>query len=493
MNDDVTRHSIAPAVHLLKSQIDGMKDIGWDTALGDMLDNSLDAGASRVEIEMNSRDKIVRITDDGCGCAELWRMFQSGYTTKDGKRGVLGRYGVGFKTVSQYLCGWDGQTRVASVCDGVARSTINRWRQVHDNDWDAAPQNILSDPSDASRQIPWGKGTRVEFSKVRRQFPNQKTLPSMLSRLAFWFTPALRSSRSIVVVHNGTTHHLAAVADPSMDKIIHDTIRVGSRTAEIRVGLRSHGANPRLYGLNYCYGHRVITSNSSAGCGDYQANGIFGWVNLDDSWKLAADKTCVTDQEGDKLYDAICCRIEELLVEASQRADEVRSAALAIEVERIINDANGREAGERGRQKRRQGSSHGTHPSLLGEPRPVTTDEVDGSGKDRKKSAGVASLRITWVDADPEERGRAAWASIQPVGDVHLNRSIPIVADAHKRGDSTFITMLAATAYYHSLTVGPLSRAMKKPVTESFDELVGKLLRKGFRYDISVPKTPKAV
>lgn len=82
-----------------------LRDIGYDfpAAVADLVDNSISAGARRVdiEIEFDGGDSRVFIADDGCGMStygvhEALRFgSRGGYETGD-----LGRYGLGLKTAS---------------------------------------------------------------------------------------------------------------------------------------------------------------------------------------------------------------------------------------------------------------------------------------------------------------------------------------------------------------------------------------------------------
>ena len=76
------------------------QNITWHDMLGELIDNSLDAGATRVGIRFHGRNLVV--TDNGSGCTDISKMLTLGShqhldTTK------LGRYGVGLKDVSTNL------------------------------------------------------------------------------------------------------------------------------------------------------------------------------------------------------------------------------------------------------------------------------------------------------------------------------------------------------------------------------------------------------
>lgn len=82
-----------------------LRDIGYDfpAAVADLVDNSVSAGARRVdvEIEFDGADSRVFIADDGCGMSTygVHEALRFG-SRRDYEAGDLGRYGLGLKTAS---------------------------------------------------------------------------------------------------------------------------------------------------------------------------------------------------------------------------------------------------------------------------------------------------------------------------------------------------------------------------------------------------------
>lgn len=88
---------------------DSLRDIGYDfpAAIADVVDNSIMAGASRVEIliEFDGINSVVFIADDGCGMTANGLLEALRYGTRRSyARGDLGRYGLGLKTASLSQC-----------------------------------------------------------------------------------------------------------------------------------------------------------------------------------------------------------------------------------------------------------------------------------------------------------------------------------------------------------------------------------------------------
>lgn len=99
-------YSVAPSAARLT---DSLRDIGYDfpTAVADVVDNSVAAGANRVEIDIvfDGSDSWVMIADDGEGMSANGLLEALRYgSRRDYGRGDLGRYGLGLKTASLSQC-----------------------------------------------------------------------------------------------------------------------------------------------------------------------------------------------------------------------------------------------------------------------------------------------------------------------------------------------------------------------------------------------------
>lgn len=102
-----TPHELPPNPSRL---IEGLRDTGYDfnTALADIVDNSVDADASKVHIwmRMDMEGEItVTVADNGCGmdAAELLNAMTYGAVSGKAKN-RLGKFGLGLKTASTAFC-----------------------------------------------------------------------------------------------------------------------------------------------------------------------------------------------------------------------------------------------------------------------------------------------------------------------------------------------------------------------------------------------------
>ena len=90
--------------------IEGLRDTGYDfnTALADIVDNSVDAGAMRIDIQIKmdgDGDVMVTVSDNGCGMNETTLLDGMSYgATGHDDPMRLGKFGLGLKTASTAFC-----------------------------------------------------------------------------------------------------------------------------------------------------------------------------------------------------------------------------------------------------------------------------------------------------------------------------------------------------------------------------------------------------
>lgn len=112
------------------SLIEGMRDFGYtlDSALADIVDNSVTACATRVDIysEMFGADPVIAVIDDGKGMSktELLEALRPGSRNPREERieGDLGRFGLGLKTASFSQC-----RRLTVITRVGGRTSAARW------------------------------------------------------------------------------------------------------------------------------------------------------------------------------------------------------------------------------------------------------------------------------------------------------------------------------------------------------------------------------
>ncbi|SET21914.1 ATP-binding protein [Geodermatophilus poikilotrophus] len=169
------RHTtIAPSAARLT---ESLRDIGYDfpSAVADLVDNSVTAGATRVEIviEYAGADSRIMIADDGCGMTAngVNEALRFGSRRPYGA-GDLGRYGLGLKTASL------SQARSLTVLSRGGKRVTTRQLSldtiIEFDEWlviEPAPNSVYDR---AKEMLGEGTGTVVVWEKLDRIFQEQK-------------------------------------------------------------------------------------------------------------------------------------------------------------------------------------------------------------------------------------------------------------------------------------------------------------------------------
>ncbi len=159
--------------------IEGLRDTGYDfnTALADIVDNSVDAGATKISIRINmdpDGDILVSVADDGCGMDEqalLNGMTYGAQGRVDPKR--LGKFGLGLKTASTAFCRRLSVITRSSGENGLVKATWDLDHVVNASEWEL----LLDAPTEFEENLlnevaPSSSGTLVMWDKVDRMMKN---------------------------------------------------------------------------------------------------------------------------------------------------------------------------------------------------------------------------------------------------------------------------------------------------------------------------------
>lgn len=154
------------------SLIQSLRDIGYsaETALADIMDNSVTAGARKIEIlsDANSAVPAVAVLDDGMGMTmdELVEAMRPGSRNPldDRASGDLGRFGLGMKSASFSQC--KRLTVVTRKCGITSAATWDLDEVSRTNKWEVELHDDLS-------SIPWSdrlgeQGTLVVWQSLDR-------------------------------------------------------------------------------------------------------------------------------------------------------------------------------------------------------------------------------------------------------------------------------------------------------------------------------------
>ena len=159
---------------------ESLRDIGYDfpAAVADLVDNSIMAGATRVDIviEFDGADSLVSVADDGRGMTAngLTEALRYG-TRRTYARGDLGRYGLGLKTASLSQCrSVTVVTRYSASASRVAARTLDLDLIAEWDEWlvvDPPPDSAVRR---AREQLGASPGTVVIWRKLDRVLPEKR-------------------------------------------------------------------------------------------------------------------------------------------------------------------------------------------------------------------------------------------------------------------------------------------------------------------------------
>lgn len=154
--------------------VESMRAMGYslESAVADLIDNSITAGASRVSIQFRCSHAYVALLDDGCGMApnELTEAMRHGSQNPLALRGEadLGRFGLGLKTASLSQC---RRLTVVSVKDGTLSARCWDLDLIAERrEWvllAVEPENAVDLPHVAELQTQ-ASGTLVLWQKLDR-------------------------------------------------------------------------------------------------------------------------------------------------------------------------------------------------------------------------------------------------------------------------------------------------------------------------------------
>ena len=166
---NIRREEVPPHASVL---VESMRDIGYtlQTAVADVIDNSITAGADSIEIfsETHTESPVIGILDNGMGMSksELLEAMRPGTRNPLETRSEhdLGRFGLGLKTASFSQC---RRLTVVTRNDGV--ESCATW----DLDTVAKEDKWLVEFPDSAAEIPWADrlrhdGTLVVWQKLDR-------------------------------------------------------------------------------------------------------------------------------------------------------------------------------------------------------------------------------------------------------------------------------------------------------------------------------------
>jgi len=280
--------NLSPKTHFLESI---RKDRGsYITFLAESIDNSFDAGATRIDIKI-AEDKV-SVSDNGVGV--LKRCQASLVSLGDHQELAttsIGRFGIGMKY--QAISAADSLIVHSTSKDGRMRMLVDWPTVIESNSWD------IDDPV-WERHITTPTGTTIVIANLRWKRPNVSEIDKTITELGQIFQPAIVSGKTIAI--NGA--NIQRIEDPDLNTPVSGEVRIGGKVvAKVHGGIL---VDPKstLYQIHVGYQHRVIMPRSTFGCGDVGSGlrRLFARVTLCGHWELSRFKDGIYhDQRAEEL------------------------------------------------------------------------------------------------------------------------------------------------------------------------------------------------
>lgn len=357
--------NITPDAHVIESI--RRTNITYAEGLSELIDNSLDAGASSISIEY-SPTKLT-VSDNGGGCDDLEAMLTLG-KHRPGKNTKLGRYGVGLKNTG---IGLGDLLEVESRKDGTKRLVTIDWSIF--TEWKA---------EQAEASTPKPNGTEITISRlIKGRMPVEK----VAEQLSFTFTPALRAGKKISLV--GVK--LEPINEPEFSESVEGEEEWDGFGFRVKAGILASGRNDRKPFI-IAYEHRVLFDTSNP-CKDFSTGSkFFAWVELWGNWPLLKHKDGLSDH-AQILFDALHEICLPLLEKAHEEGEIIELQGIGEELTEALL----------GIERRTGNKTKGTVEPVESPRTRKTAEDVHSKGSSRKRKNG--GIIFKFGELSPERVG----------------------------------------------------------------------------------------
>ena len=301
--------------------------MGFIVAIGELIDNALQAHATRIVCRMLPGRFVIE--DDGLGVSP--EGFEALYTLgghrpMDHPRYRISQHGRGAKDALGWF--W-GVTTITSRHDGRTRKMVIDWMKE-------AEKGLVSDHALAPVVPLVGRPGLPSFTKIVSQNHNRGDVGLPLySRMAEQFghtyRPALEDGVRIVLQRFKDQIEVQPEPEPArrLDQPAVDTeIRVAGRLVGVRAYVTCD--TPRFGGLHIAMGGRVMDQIRTS----VQVRNVYGWVTLAPEWESSTDKTAITDAHRIELDQAV----EEVCHEVLEAAEKITRRIIIDELQLAVTE-----------------------------------------------------------------------------------------------------------------------------------------------------------
>ena len=345
-------------------------DVSLPAAIYELVDNSIDADATHIEI---TKGDDLTITDNGHGFADIMEGLRVGESHKGDEK--YGRYGVGLNI----------------ACTRFSNKTeiYSKGKQVH-ADW----QRIIQTGSTDNNILIDGHDDDYQTVIILRDFKTRaKGKHWRLNDIQKVYKPKIDSG-SITITVDG--EKLNSLPTPVFTEYIERQLSFQGKTVEIKGGIfdRSDPNGRAWRGYNPYYLDRMIGEGgiTNRGTGNFACDNFSFQVDFIDGkdarWQLSTNKDAIADME-DVIHECYLRFCRELIKKASE---EVQDVSIQSNINGINDLLQGSPAGNQTRQNK-GGKKGSVKPTGEGKQKVKTkTATKEGSYKRSGGQAGQKCL-----------------------------------------------------------------------------------------------------
>ena len=432
----------------------------------EIIDNSLDADARSVQVILKSGKELV-VIDTGRGIPNVDDLVRfGGHTGHRTGRTSSGIYGIGFKEAAASLGGERARIEVITVRAGKTTHCEIEWERLK-----TSRQCMSKSEVDTPDAAP---GTRITIRPLKQRFPDGTSRDRFFENLSYIYWPAIKRGVLIQFQVGAHTHTLKQWEPPAnLEDEIDVHIDLGGKRARLHAGIVPKGAPNDRAGITYFHGYRVVKRNGRDGCGTWNPQRVWGFVELDHtrSWSRSKNKTDLID--ADDLYDEVEHLLTPMLKKAHEQAHTIEISEQHEALQALLQTAVF--GTPDAKAKRDEGPESGTvTPTNTGRRHKKAKKKQDGETMTR---CGGKVLQLLFMPGWKEGFGK-------PIGEIEEGRKViaiklfndhPAVLDATSpwqarrlfdlamnvfafrergavNGQSTFVSSLGVQARFADLT-----------------------------------------
>jgi|SRR5215471_14178766 len=363
--------------------------------VGELIDNSLDWGATEIRVSISLEGNTFTIWDNGQGCIDMQKILTLGLY-QGGNR--TGRFGVGLKQAS---CALGPDLYIESAQNGrraqyhmnwpvFAAGTVADYKRKH------PPREAYDGPSFMRLEIRNADPARLARIKSKEQS----------NKLRLMYYPALKSGCSIV--YDG--QRLEPVEFPALKYRRESSGIFRGGRWHLTAGLFAEPQRLWPHGFTIAFRNRLMVMGVKDVYQEYDSNKVFAYLELIEDaqsyWQVNTNKNGAVYQE--ELVEILFPEIEPLLKRAEEQFDNVLDRDLVSKIEAGLNEELGGRPRKEKRKSPEKKNMERKPPKTEGSPRRhaqktqpgtsnITQDCTEASG-----NGNCTGYRVTLTHDGPE-------------------------------------------------------------------------------------------